>query len=43
MRIRIQYPLFAGFLGVTGLLLVLIALLVSRGLRSELDLTFRQI
>ena len=41
MRIRIQYPLFAGFLGVTGLLLVLIALLVSRGLRSELDLTFR--
>ena len=40
MRIRIQYPLFAGFLGVTGLLLVLIALLVSRGLRSELDLTF---
>lgn len=41
MRIRIQYPLFAGFLGVTGLLLVLITLLVSRGLRSELDSTFR--
>ena len=41
MRIRIQYPLFAGFLSVTALLLVLIALLVSRGLRSELGLTFR--
>ena len=41
MRIRIQYPLFAAFLGVIGLLLVLIVLLVSSGLRKELGLTVR--
>ncbi|HIF55666.1 MAG: ATP-binding protein [bacterium] len=41
MRIRIQYPLFAAFLGVIGLLLVLIVLLVSSGLRRELGLTVR--
>ena len=42
MRIRIQYPLFAAFLGVIGLLLVLIVLLVSSGLRRELGLTVRE-
>jgi len=41
MRIRIQYPLFAAFLGVIGLLSVLIVLLVSSGLRKELGLTVR--
>jgi len=41
MRIRIRYPLFAAFLGVIGLLVVLIVLLVSSGLRKELGLTFR--
>jgi len=41
MRIRIRYPLFAAFLGVIGLLVVLIVLLVSSGLRRELGLTFR--
>jgi len=41
MRIRIQYPLFAAFLSVIGLLLVLIILLVSSGLRKELGLTVR--
>ena len=41
MRIRIQYPLFAAFLGVIGLLSVLILLLVSSGLRKELGLTVR--
>jgi two-component system phosphate regulon sensor histidine kinase PhoR len=41
MRIRIQYPLFAAFLGVIGLLSVLIVLLVSSSLRKELGLTVR--
>ena len=41
MRIRIQYPLFAAFLGVIGLLSVLILLLVSSSLRKELGLTVR--
>ena len=41
MRIRIQYPLFAAFLGVIGLLSVLIVLPVSSGLRKELGLTVR--
>jgi len=36
MRIRIQHPLFAAFLGVIGLLLVLIMLLVSSGFRVGL-------
>jgi len=36
MRIRIRHPLFATFLGVIGLLLVLIMLLVSSGLRVGL-------
>ena len=41
MRIRIRYPLFAAFLSVIGLLLVLIILLISSGLRRELGLTVR--
>ena len=41
MRIRIRYPLFAAFLGVIGLLVVLILLLVSSGLRRELGLMVR--
>jgi len=36
MRLRIQHPLFAGFLGVIGLLVVLIVLFVGTGLRREL-------
>ena len=36
MRIRIQRPLFAAFLGVIGLFVVLIVLLVSSGLRVGL-------
>ena len=41
MRIRIRYPLFAAFLGVIGLLVILILLLVSSGLRRELGLMVR--
>ena len=41
MRIRIRYPLFAAFLGVIGLLAILILLLVSSGLRRELGLMVR--
>ena len=41
MRLRIHHYLFAGFLGVTGLLVVLIVLLVGSGLRRELRVTFR--
>ena len=41
MRIRIRYPLFAAFLGVIGLLIILILLLVSSGLRRELGLMVR--
>jgi two-component system phosphate regulon sensor histidine kinase PhoR len=37
MRLRIQHPLFAGFLGVIGLLVVLIVLLVGSGLRRDLQ------
>ncbi len=36
MRIRIHHPLFAGFLGVVGLLVVLVVSLVGTGLRREL-------
>ena len=42
MRIRIRYPLFAAFLGVIGLLVILILLLVSSGLRRELGLMVRE-
>ena len=41
MRIRIQYPLFAAFLGVIGLLVILILMLASSGLRRELGLMVR--
>ncbi len=41
MRIRIHHPLFAGFLGVIGLLVVLIVVLVGTGLRRELVQTYQ--
>ncbi|MCG6988131.1 MAG: cell wall metabolism sensor histidine kinase WalK [Gemmatimonadetes bacterium] len=40
MRVRIQHALFAGFLGVTGLLVLLIVTLVARGLRQQLIATY---
>ena len=40
MRLRIHHPLFAGFLGVIGLLVVTIVLLVGSGLRREMTGTF---
>ena len=36
VRLRIHHPLFAGFLGVIGLLVVLITVFVGTGLRREL-------
>ena len=41
MRIRIRYPLLAAFLGVIGLLVILILMLASSGLRRELGLMVR--
>jgi two-component system, OmpR family, phosphate regulon sensor histidine kinase PhoR len=41
MRPRIQHALFAGFLGVVGLLVFLIVLFVGSGLRRELQTGFR--
>ena len=41
MRLRIQHPLFAGFLGVIGLLVALIVVLVGTGLRRELQTNVR--
>jgi signal transduction histidine kinase len=41
MRLRIQHPLFAGFLGVIGLLVILIVVLVGSGLRRELETDVR--
>jgi len=41
MRLRIHHYLFAGFLGVVGLLVVLITLFVGTGLRRELLQTFQ--
>jgi len=41
MRLRIQHPLFAGFLGVIGLLVTLIVLFVGTGLRRELQTSVR--
>ena len=41
MRLRIHYYLFAGFLGVVGLLVVLMMLLVGSGLRRDLRATFQ--
>lgn len=42
MRLRIHHRLFAGFLGVVGLLVVLIVVLVGRGLRRELTTTYQE-
>ncbi|MEJ2538882.1 MAG: hypothetical protein P8188_02660 [Gemmatimonadota bacterium] len=42
MRVRIHQALFAGFLGVTGLVVTLIALLVGFGVRDELRSTFQE-
>lgn len=41
MRLRIHHPLFAGFLGVTALLVVLVVTLVGSGLRRDLLETYR--
>ena len=41
MRLRIHHSLFAGFLGVTGLLVALIVTLVGSGLRRELIGTYQ--
>ena len=41
MRLRIHYALFAGFLGVIGLLVVLTLVLVGSGLNRELTAGFR--
>ena len=41
MRLRIHHALFAGFLGVIGLLVFLILMLVGSGLNRELRATFR--
>jgi len=42
MRLKIHHALFAGFLGVIGLLVVLTLLLVGSGLSRELEDTFRR-
>jgi two-component system phosphate regulon sensor histidine kinase PhoR len=42
VRVRIHQALFTGFLGVTGLVVFLIALLVGLGVREELRSTFRE-
>lgn len=42
MRLRIHHALFAGFLGVIGLLVFLILVLVGEGLRGELRSTFEE-
>ncbi len=41
MRFRIHHALFAGFLGLTGLMAVLIVVLVGSGLRRELVETYQ--
>ena len=41
MRLRIHHRLFAGFLGVVGLLVLLIVVLVGQGLRRELTATYQ--
>jgi len=42
MRLKIHHVLFAGFLGVIGLLVILTLLLVGSGLSRELEDTFRR-
>jgi two-component system phosphate regulon sensor histidine kinase PhoR len=39
MRLRIHHPLFAGFVGVIGLLILLVVVLAGRGIRDELTQT----
>jgi two-component system phosphate regulon sensor histidine kinase PhoR len=39
MRLRIHHPLFAGFVGVIGLLVLLVVVLAGRGIRRELTQT----
>jgi two-component system phosphate regulon sensor histidine kinase PhoR len=41
VRLRIHHPIFAGFLGVTGLLALLIVVLVGSGLRRGLLVTYQ--
>ena len=41
MRLRIHHALFGGFLGVTGILVLLIVALVGRGLRGDLVRTYQ--
>lgn len=41
MRLRVHHPLFAGFIGVIGLLIGLIVLLTGAGLRGELTSIYR--
>ncbi len=42
MKLRIHHRLFAGFLGVVGLLVLLIVLFVGSGLRRQLTATFQE-
>jgi signal transduction histidine kinase len=42
VRLRIHHRLFAGFLGVVGLVVVLLAVFVGSGLRRELGRTFEE-
>ncbi len=42
MRLRVHHPLFLGFAGVVGFLVVVIIPLLGTGLRSELDEVYRQ-
>ena len=39
MRLRIHHPLFAGFVGVIALLVLLVVVLAGRGIRRELTET----
>ncbi len=41
MRLRVHHPLFAGFLGLVGLLVALIVLLTGNGLRGQLEELYR--
>lgn len=41
MRLRIHHPLFAGFLGVIGLLVLFVVVLTGRGFRQELTASSR--
>jgi two-component system phosphate regulon sensor histidine kinase PhoR len=41
MRIRVHHPIFAGFLGIIGTLVVVIVTLIGSGLRRELNELYR--